>query len=309
MIGRTFRYLLGVAGYLLWTTGAAILFLWLFFPDQAVRQWLEGQAAAHVGGAGVPVIRSLRLVSPIRLEVRGISLKTRDKSQDLVQVEQLVVQADPARWLGGEWVLTWTADLGGGRAGGLIRLPEKGRIRVEGRTEGVRIEQAVRLDLLTGRRVTGELRAEGNCLIATAFGNKPRCEATFTVLQGEIPLRRALLGMNKVTYGRIQGRMEILGPVIRVGQGRADSRLFTAAFQGEARLRLPLSETGLRAEGSFKPRPELLRKNDRPLEAAAIRELAAQEGLPFLLNGTLAEPGLKLAGRSLASWERIGRQW
>ena len=306
---RLVKYLAGVIGRLLYTLVTLAVFLWLLFPADAVRGRLERELSRLLGGRGQVHIQSLTLALPPRVELEGIRVVSAKIGTEVARLDRLFLTPDlDGLWRGRKRVF-FKGSAGGGTIAGTVRLDGPGRLHIQGRISGVKVEKAVRLDRLLERPLTGTLDLEGACTGAAVSLDAADCRGAFTVRGAMIPLRRELLGLTRLRPSLVQGKFTLKNGRVDLREGRAESRMFAATFSGQARLRLPPSAITLKAEGRLIPRPELFAHLGQGPRAAAVRRLAGSRGLPFLLNGTLIQPGLKLAGRSLASWEEIGRKW
>ena len=281
------------AGYLLYTAVVLAVLLYVRFPDETVRLWIQNRinSSQHLVTCQ---IRKLRPTWTGGLNFSDIVLKA-GNSQDLglMKIDSLRVRPQLLRWVSGTRAVQFAGKGHGGETHGTISLDQrKKRGRLTMRVQKVDIASFTDLLTLMRRKASGTLAGDfsltaGADLLTTATG-----DADITVTNGVIGLQKELFGLGELEFSSLTSKAKLADRMIRILSGRLDSRVLSGKFGGELRLASDPRLTTLLLKGTLSPRPELFTKLKGKEEVDLMRGQLKDGKMPFTISGTVLEPGI-----------------
>ncbi len=290
--------LLRLSGYLLYTLVVLVVMLWLLFPSAAVRQRLEYQLQTMTPGLQWS-IGNISLALPADIVLTDITITDKHASKKpLFTVDSLSLRPSlqtllKARQLSAEYRLDL---LGGYLSGGLRLGDDRDTVLFSGKANGLEMTGLKKIVRGFDRTVSGTLSAvfTGKYMVRGSGGLE--LDGKVELLKGEISFLSPVLGMEKLVFNQLSSRIQY-GPMeIKIANGRLDSRLLSGDFSGTIEPGGNIFESQLDVSGGLVPRPEFLATiGDGSMVNQLKRQLKGGK-LPFVISGTLEEPGIVFTG-------------
>lgn len=289
------RVLFALAALLL-TLVLLVSFAWLLFPRDFARQ-LPGKALAGVWPQWQWRVEAVHFELPLALRLEGIEATPRaTPAAAPVQVERLVLRPDLlASFRQRQWQGGFQAQLAGGTITGEGTIQAAaGQYHIRATATAAAIDLAALgwLRQLLDRQLRGLLSGTVQARLVLPAGMVEELQARFHAVDGEIPLRRPILGHRLLPFSELSFDLEQEeGQRLALQQGSLHSPLGESRFRGQVHLSQPLAASPFELRALVQARPELYR-HVRPSEAAAADSggQSLPQRLHVLLSGTLADP-------------------
>ena len=286
-------------GYLLYTVAVLLLMLWLQFPEAAVKAKAEAELnqllpafSWRIGG--------ISLTLPADLHFSQISISEKGNKKPLFTVESISLRPDLAGWQKtGRWSVLYTVRLLDGRINGNLGLTkDKKNLQYSGEVSGIRLDSPGLKNVLAAynRKVSGTLTASFAGRQDRWRGLFAVSEGSVTVSKGTVSLQEPVLGMEKLTFESISSKVSKQGGTLRLQEGKLESKLLAAEFVGSFQLLEPVFRSSVQLQGAVLPRPEFLASLGSPMMVNMLKRQLRQDRMPFTLNGTVQEPGIRFNG-------------
>jgi hypothetical protein len=131
----------------------------------------------------------------------------------------------------------------------------------------------------------------------------PELDGKVELLKGEISFLSPVLGMDKLSFNLLSSRLQYGSTGIRLANGRLDSRLLSGDFSGTVEPG-SLLQSQLEVTGGLVPRPEFLATIGDKSMVSMIKKQLKGGKLPFVISGTLEEPGIVFTGLPTAGFNQ-----
>lgn len=292
------HWILSVLGYGAYTLVVLVVLLWVLFPTESFRQFLE----ARLEQQNITwEIGTLRIAWPLSLVGTNIKVVEKGGKEVLVLVDELKVRPNIAgiTRLAAEWPVSYRAGLLGGIVSGDASLdPQSGTVKCSGKINTVEIGAMEGFWRQFGRkgsgRLSGSFKYDGKWPDLLA-GN---IQADLAIADGSLELLQPLFGQERLEFKRVTTDLVFRNRIATFEKGKIDSDLFAVEFAGTVTLADTISGSGLDINGSFEPRPELLASLKDPTALQLIKGQLRENKLTFTLSDTLQEPGILFKGGS-----------
>ncbi len=291
------RRLPAVAGYLLYAVLVLGLLLYLRFPGETVRTWMEqrfntaqSRLQCTIGHLAPTWTGGLQF-SDIRFKTTG------SDGVSLMKIDSLLLRPRYLRLAtGGERIVTFRCRAHGGKATGWIRQrKDASPPELKGDFHDIALESFRGLGSRMKRKFNGSLSGKVTLTGRPGGISDVAGKADITIDNGGIELQRPLFGLGAIDFNSLTSRLKIEGGKVLIVDGKIDSRLFLGLFSGEVHPAGQLRLTSLLIDGTLEPRPELFTGLADKQEVDVIRGQLRDGKLPFSISGTLLEPGITFA--------------
>jgi len=120
---------------------------------------------------------------------------------------------------------------------------------------------------------------------------------TMVVRNGAIELRQPILSLDVVNLQTVQSELQLQGLAIAFKKGVFHGLEFNGEFSGMFQINSPWKNSKLELAGGFEPLPSLLRGDPQWKNMVTmLQRRYKQTQIPFVVNGTVAEPVLRFGG-------------
>lgn len=297
MIEALLRYGITVLGYLSYALVVLVLLLWFLFPAESVRIWLQSQMNNRISNVQID-IDHLALAFPGQLVATGVHLSSEKKRQEMVMVNQVRVSPDWQKVFLLKKGFAYKVILLEGLVLGQGQWQPSGSVELEGKIQTLQLGQAKQLGLFLGRRINGELGGDFVCSVPGIQRSLIGCRGDFLVENGLFSLRQPVFGLKDIVYSSLSGNAVWQPGNLLVKQGKMQSALAEGEFDARLTMDKPFERSKIQVNGNLKLRPEFFQTITDGKTAAMVKGAIKDGALPFTMNGTLTEPGLKMAGIS-----------
>ncbi len=273
-----------------------VFFAWLLFPRDFARQ-LPEKALTGVWPQWRWQVGAVHFELPLALRLEGIEATSRaSPAAAPVQVERLVLRPDLfASFRQRQWQGSFHAQLAGGTitgAGTIQAAAGQYHIRATATAAAIDLAALGWLRQPLSRQLQGQLSGTARAHLVLPDGPVEELKAKLRAVDGEIALRRPVLGHRLLPFSELRFDLEQEeGQRLALQQGSLHSPLGDARFRGQVHLGQPLAASPFELRALVQAKPELYR-HVRSSEAAAA--VSGGQSLPrqlhVLLSGTLADP-------------------
>ncbi len=280
--------------YLIFTMLAVLCFLYLLFPEQALRTYISDQVTAcnpdlSLSMAPIrPTLAAGLKTDSLDLEKAGVRLLHIDDAQVKPDLLKLIKKRRQVHFHG-----RWAQGTVDGMA---TRDPDNPAWRMEADIQGVRLKE---LDL---PRV---LHADDHFSLAGVLNGRITHEGAHSLrntssaalnLSGlSIALNTPVAGIDKVPIDKTNVEFTAKGNTVQVKTVTFDGPMLEGRISGSVQLKSPIGHSRLNLSGNAKPRPELIAKLQETLPKGLVnmRNMSSR-GLPFRILGTIDNPDLAM---------------
>lgn len=299
------RWLLSSIGYLLYTLVVLVCLLWLLFPTDTVKSWLEQQLNARYPHY-VWKIRSLKPVLPGRVELTGITVTRYREKTPIVEAKQLDLVSNPVRFFGKRKLVKYKLYiLGGTVAGRVVSSTSFRQFEYQGKGNGLQLEQLKTVQQRLQRKLDGTAAGNFSGQGTWKRSGKMELKGNLSIAGGTLQLKKPVLGLEQLPYTRIESNFKYRNGQWVFEQGKLVSTKMSATFGGQVTTGENLQAAGLRLSGSIIPRPELFAGAGDKQMARVVHTFLQDGGLPFTISGTAGEPGIQFKGGLSQALKRL----
>ncbi|HHO49077.1 MAG TPA: type II secretion system protein GspN [Desulfobacteraceae bacterium] len=297
---RLAGWLLSSLGYLLYTLVVLVVLLWVLFPLDKVRVWLQ----AGMNAAGTDIrweIAGLRKAWPLGVVASGVRFSEGENSRDpLILIDELKIMPDVRSMLRVKETIPLRYQLrfldGTVRGNGEYH-PADGLVRGDGYLENLNLA-GLEIWRKMNREAAGIM--SGRYSVEGVWGNFSQLggQADLVVSNGHIDLYQPFFGLDQLEFSRMSAMLNLREGVVTLEQGGVESKMLAAEYGGTVTLTDPPGLSEIKVDGSLEPRPELLGGIKDRTVLALIRNQLKENRLSFAISGTLLEPGITFEGTS-----------
>jgi len=284
----------GWFGYLVFTLGLLLLFLWLLFPQEALPRLL----VQYLNAAYPQLrwqIRSISLQFPEGLRLGGLEgYGVRETNKPWLRVDLLELRPD----ISGMWKIKrpragYRLLLAKGVVAGTLQLDDwHSGLQMDGTVAGVQLTECPLLARTLDRELQGTLSATFKGLLPLTADQHGEIEASLTIDNGRLALRRPILTHRVLPFSQATVWLQRRGDVLRLEQGLVASELFNGQFSGDVGLLREPAAGRIDVTGTLQPRPEFFKGVSSGAVLRLIRTQLKDNLLPFRLSGDLQDPGI-----------------
>ena len=278
--------------YILFTIVAGILFIYLLFPDEKVKDYMAFQLNRAYPDLRMS-IDGVRLDFPPGIRLNGVSLQY--SNSEMLRIERARITPKLLSLLRKRPFYVFSGRTLDGEFGGKAAVlnDKKGRrFEIEGDFKDLQISRIPALQNLGQRRIAGRLA--GNMMYKGA-GSAGTTRLNVTLSNGEFELSTPIPDLDSVTFDTLKADMVLTGERLQVKTCEITGQQIEGSLSGTIRLKKPFKEGTLHLRGRLKPQPEFLSDIKKIIpEALLPKKLTGRNGFPITLNGTLERPGFLL---------------
>ncbi|MBW1998509.1 MAG: type II secretion system protein GspN [Deltaproteobacteria bacterium] len=290
MKGRHKKWL----GYCLYGIGLTLALLYYRFPSEAVRDFLLAKAGSMAPGIRV----SLGEVSPslrFGLRLRDIEIaQRRGTSSPALRLEEFFIRPAVRSFVQGQLEWCFEGSFYGGVVKGCIRLNGEGLEKSFATTillEHVVLDQKNPLVGLAGRPVEGTLGGEIFYEGPPGPWEGGRGKADLAITGGRFELLNPVLGLESIDFGEVRLRATLDDGKIMLGSLDLRGKQMHGTMSGEVYLNRDIIQSRLNLKGTLEPYSGFFKEiKASPKSMSLIKKQLKKGKLPFLIQGTIAEP-------------------
>ncbi len=281
-------------GYTLFAVIMCCFFLYIFFPFETLRQFLESSITKISPELSLK-IDSLRPALPFGLKLENTDLR-HDSEPQIPFFEADVVLLVPSilTIIQRKPIIQFACGAYGGKLHGTFTSKTfslKGPFESDIHITGVRLGQYPMLKEKLKRKCSGAM----NGTITCKFGQEGLLEgsgkASFSIVNGKINFIQPFLGMEAVDFKRIDADIKLINRTIFLDELSFAGKQVEATGNGTVRLNRHFERSGLNITVQIKPLSDFLGANNGIFDAAQlfINQLK-KDKFSLKIHGTIAQP-------------------
>ncbi len=311
MGGKVLRRLLSSTGYLLYTLVVLVGLLWLLFPAEAVQARLEQELQKHYPGYSWKV-GSVGLALPGELVLTDVQTASAKGGEIILTLDRLAVAPAVEKLFDKEKAVNFSIHLLQGDIRGRILFGFGTKeFTCRGTLEGL---QPAKLNLVRqslNRTLDGTLAGTFSGMGSWNKISQTGLQGNLKLTGGTLQFREPVLGLTALPYTKIETGFKRGKGQWLFEQGTLQSKIINGTFSGSVQTGDTLAAGRLQFTGALKPRSEMFAGLKNPQLAEVVRTHLKSDGLPFIVNGTVAVPGIRFSGelsQALNSLKRSTKQ-
>ncbi len=282
-----------IFAYLLYALLATAVFLFLLFPDQAVKAYVDNRLAA-IDPLLTMAAETIRPTVPPGLKMIGVDLN-RDSIR-LAHFEWTRVSPDLTTLLKDKKQVRFQARLADGTINGRATMEGGGPsepLRVEAEFSEIRLGQLDALKANAPFTLSGSLKGR-----MTHDGSRTPAGTTsglLTVSGLQITLKADLFGITDLVMDQTDAEFSVSGQNLRLKTLTFNGPMMEGKITGTIELKDPFEQSRLNLTGNVKPRPELFARLQDTIPQGIVnnRTLGAR-GLTFRVRGSIVNPDFSM---------------
>ncbi len=296
MIGKILSWLLSSTGYLLYTIIVMVCLLWFLFPADAARGWLEQQLNRQYSQFNWK-IGSLELAPTDGVVLTNVKVAPAGGEVSLLTFDRFAISPDLSHLFGEDRVMNYSLRmLKGTVRGQLILSQESAQFECRGNLEGLQLQQLDILGQHLERTFTGSVNGDFSGQGTWKAVRQLQLGGNLSVIDGTFEFREPVLGLEQLPYSKMESGFSYTNGQWTFEKGNLVSTRMNGTFSGEIKAGDTLADSQLQFKGSVSPRSEMFAELKNKEMVKVVRAHLKEEGLPFTINGTAAEPGILFAG-------------
>lgn len=271
---------------------AAVAFLYLRFPSEAVKEFISAKVSQSAPGVEIE-IESLSPRLPTGATMKNVGL--RYDQQLLLTAEQAKISARPTSLISGKKAISYLVSTSGGQVKGRAIFMNDAAgpgVDLKARFNAIQLLEIPAIETLSGFKVEGILDGIVNVNGSERNGT---AQTAFTVSQCAINMVQPLLGLEKLSFQLIEAELAMIGQRVTIKKCHLNGEEVDGRIEGSLTVRNPYGQTRLNLRGVLKPQPAFSAKLSKMIPAALLSGTNIQrKGIPFRINGTIDRPGYSL---------------
>ncbi len=281
-----------ILGYLLFAVLAVVLFLYLLFPDQAVKAYMDTRLEAIDPALSITAA-SIRPTLPPALKMTAVDL--RRGGTRLIHLDDARVAPDLTTLFQDQRQLRFDADVADGTivGRGMMSGSSQTMQQWEADLDGIRIDQIDALKTIPRFTLSGVLR--GHLMRDGGRSSADASSGMLTVAGLTVTLKTPVFGIGEVVTEQTEADFSVSGQVLRVRSLTFNGPMLEGRLSGTIQLRQPFEQSRLNLSGNAKPQPELFARLQGALpEGTANARTLGTRGLNFRIQGSIDNPELSM---------------
>lgn len=278
MTTRNRRLLVGL--YLL---SAALVFLYIGFPSEALRDHVAHRLSASLPGLSVS-IGDLRPALPAGIVLKGV--RVYHASAPLAVIDLLSINRDLFSLWQAKTHYDFDGSVGDGQISGTAEVDTAGapkRVSLSARLVGVLLQKLPATQRLFGNKLSGRLDGTLGVTDAGILTGK------LAVSEGRVELATPLFDQNVFSFRTAAADLSLQNGTVMVRNGRMKGDDMDAEVSGSIALDAQQGKSALNLSGRVTPHPAFLAKVAGSLPPALLRR---RTGISFRVSGALNSPGV-----------------
>jgi len=261
---------------------AALVFLYIGFPSEALRAHVASRLSASLPGLSVAVA-DVRPSLPAGISLRGVRVSYGEKP--LAVLDRLRVQPELMSMLQPITVYEFDGAAGPGGISGRAEIDStaaQAKTSLNARISGVLLEQVPGLQEVYGSRLSGRLDGTLSVSNAGALTGK------LTVADAKLELALPVFDQKSFTFRTADADLAFQNRTLLLRNGRLKGNELDAEISGTIVLGQNQGAGTLSLSGRLTPHPAFMAQAAGSLPANLLRRRTA---IPFRVSGPLGAPG------------------
>ena len=278
-----------IIAYCIYLTAVTGLFLFLLFPEAAVRDFIK-RGVTRIEADMQVDINEIKPLLPPGVKFKAVSVLY--KGKPIAKPEY--IRITPRLWslLGNQPRFFFKADVFSGIIEGNCRLLENRDANTDIRISGVNLKDINQLCKISKHQVDG--RMNGKVKVITQ-GNDFSIQADMDFSDLVVILNQPVFGMQRFLFDTVKADLSMTPRRLEIKAGTIEGQAFDGDFTGDILIKTPFNDSILNLRGFIRPQAAFIKEASKtvPLDLL-MKKQSDGKGLPVKLRGTIREPQISL---------------
>lgn len=297
-----FQWVFVSLGYLVYTLMVLVVLLWVLFPAESLRLWLQARLKILYPALEWE-IEAVQTALPFSLQISGIRISEKNDARESSLIKISEIELTPPLSgllsLNNHIPVMYKVKILDGTVLGRAGVDrQKGSLRCSGSLKDIQLGRLDGVWKKLNRPVSGKLSGNFEYMGIVRNLLQGDLQADLTITEGDIGFMQPVLGMESLEFAQAKTKVSMKEAIITVEQGEVESRLFAGSYSGTITFFESLATSGVDVQGFFEPRPELFGRMQDQTTISLIRNQLQDGKLLYTVNGSLLEPGILFKGTS-----------
>lgn len=282
-----------IVAYLFFALLAGLIFLYLLFPEQVVKAYVDDRLAGVDSSLAITA-DAIRPSLPVAVDFNGVDLMR--NGVNVIRVDQARVSPALSTLLSAQKRFDFKAALSGGTVDGRVFMegrPAAGRLRMEADLSSIRLERIEALKSLERFTLAGPVN--GRLTHDGARAPIGQANALLTAPGLKITLKTPFFGIAELTMDQAEADFSINGQTLRLKALTFNGPMMEGKISGIIEIEDPFVRSRLRLNGNVKPHPDLFARLQDTLPQGIVNpRTLGTRGLNFRVYGTIDAPDVSM---------------
>lgn len=296
MMSKVVQWIFESIGYILYGIVVLIVSLWLLFPADTVRKWLElklGEIYPYTNWT----VEKVGFVFPFKVKATNIRMQTGTSDDATAMTIDQFSVIPHYQYLSLKDARPYMYDATGlgGSVRGKIILYENSSFDGEATFTEVQMAKLGVLFQQVDRELSGTLSGSFTLKGEVDLPDQIEAAGTFSIDAGGFRFRNPVLGLERFDFSVLGSGFSLENRNLKLDDGKVESRLLSADFSGNISCAENVLESEMAISGAILPRPELFAVSQEAMLDQFVREQMQGDRLPFAITGLLVEPAISFS--------------
>jgi len=278
--------------YIAFTIVMGVVFLYLLFPSDTLRAYIETQIQQNAPDVSVE-IGQVSAAFPPGLNLVNILCEY----QELPLVTASLATVRPAllKLLGSEKVANFKIETSEGRVDGraIMRTGKQTVLALDAHIDGVALQEIAGLRAIPDYIISGLL--SGKLDYKATPGRSGSGSADLLATDAKLELINPMFGLESFSFASIEAQLNLSPRRLQLRRCNLKGNEVDGSISGSVMLRTPMGQSRLNLSGVLRPHADFMAKLQTTLPVALLgSKNLGQKGLPFRITGTIDQPGFSL---------------
>jgi len=278
-----------IFAYLTFALLTVMVFLYLLFPNEAVRAYVDNRLAG-IDPTLTITADTIRPTLSFAVNMRGVDLMR--NGSKILHIDQARLSPALSTLFKDQKRVAFKATLADGKVDGRLFLEGNGpsaKLRMETDLSGIRLERVPALETLTRFTLDGPLSGR----LTHDGGRSPggQVNGLLTAPALRITLKAPVFGITEMTMDQTEADFSINGQTLRLKSLTFEGPMMEGKLNGSIEIENPIGRSRLMLNGNVKPRPELFARLQETIPQGIINpRTLGTRGINFRVFGTIDNP-------------------
>jgi type II secretion system protein N len=281
-----------IIGYIAFTVVMVVIFLYLLFPKESLRAYIQAQIQQNLPDVSMEIGR-VSAAFPPGLNLANILCE--HKEMPLVAAKRATIRPSLLKILGSEKVLNFNVATSEGSIDGqgILRTAKQGEFSVDADIDQIALQEIAALEAFPDYIISGLLSGKVN--YKAVPGRSGSGSADLVVTAARFELVNPLFGIENLNFDSIEAQLNLSPRRLQLRRCDLSGNEVDGSISGSLMLRTPMNQSRLNLAGVLRPHAEFMAQLQRTVPMALLGgQNLGQKGLPFRVTGTIEKPSFSL---------------
>ncbi len=277
--------------YIAFTIVVAVVFLYLLFPSDSLRAYIENQIQQSAPELSVE-IGKVAPAFPPGLNLANIICEY--QALPMVTASRATIRPSLLNMLGSQKMVNFDVITSEGRIDGrgIMRNGKQTVLSLDADIDQIALEEIAGLRAIPDYIISGLL--SGKVDYKATPGRSGSGSADLLVTNAKLELINPMFGMEGFAFPSIEAQLNLSPRRLQLRRCNLKGNEVDGNISGSVMLRTPLGQSRLNLSGVLRPHAEFMAKLKTSMPVGLLGGNLGQKGLPFRITGTIDKPGFSL---------------